>query len=99
MGKRPWFQFHLSTAIIVTLTAGLLLGINMEIRQVANAERLMVDQRDMLVPQRHSRSIVCPFRSPGFDTYVPYLSVLMLAGVAATSEWWARRGEARAERE
>jgi hypothetical protein len=88
--KRPWLQYHLSTALIVALTAGLLLGINIQCRQIADAEALQ-DHWYTLARQPGHWTSDCRSRDAGFVDYLPYLSVMVLAAVAVACEWLIRR--------
>jgi hypothetical protein len=90
--KRPWFQFHLSTAMVVMLVAGLLLGANIYLWEVDQAVDEWLTPPPPPPPSptgMHSVTIVEISR----DAYwpIPVLSVLLLVAVAVGCKWWARR--------
>ena len=95
--KRPWFRFHLLTAVLMMFTAGGMLWANVREYDFSSS---------ISFGERHYSQVGhgCPFNIEGnqmlhfrwlFILMNGCSGVLVVIGVGATCEWLIRRREAR----
>jgi hypothetical protein len=51
MTQRRWFQFHLSTVVVLTVVAGIFLGINVMVMDIDEHEGWKFEDRYLLFPK------------------------------------------------